>query len=181
MLTTLLLRIRLRCKSGRRRSNVRYFRRTSSFVLEFSSIGNGGVSASERIRISFAMISISPVAKFLLIPPARSATSPVIATTYSLLNFSAFAKLSLPHLSSSKITCKIPLRSRRSTKIIPPLLRLFCTHPITVTVSLTFLLLTSVHLWVLCNPFIDSAIIASYIVSSRKLCVTIPSLYTNNA
>ena len=45
---------------------------------------------------------------------------------------------------------------------------------IPVTVSLTFLLLTSVHLWVLCNPFIDSAIIASYIVSFRKLRITIP-------
>ena len=38
---------------------------------------------------------------------------------------------------------------------------LFCTHPITVTVSPRLLLETSVHRWVLFRPFIVSAIVSS--------------------
>ena len=157
----LLRRMRLRCKSGLRRSRYLYFKRISSFVLLFSSIGKGGVSASERIRICSAMISISPVARFSLTAPALFSTLPTTATTNSLLSFSAFAKFSLPHLSSSKISCKIPLLSRRSTKMIPPLFLCFATHPITVTVSPMLAADTSVHLWVLFNPCIDSAMSVS--------------------
>ena len=42
------------------------------------------------------------------------------------------------------------------------------TDRMTVTVSPTFLLLTSVHLWVLFKPFIDSAISASYFTKNSS-------------
>ena len=68
----------------------------------------------------------------------------------------AIELFSLPASASSKIIWRRPLRSLRSTKMIPPLLRLFCTQPITVTVSPTFAPFNSAQRWVLFNPFIDS-------------------------
>ena len=50
--------IRLRWMSGRLKSRKRYSRRSSSFVLLFSSIGNGGVSDSARMRKDFARTSM---------------------------------------------------------------------------------------------------------------------------
>ena len=129
----LLLNSRLRCISGLLKSRKRYFKRSSSLVLEFSSIGNGGVSDSDKMRRLLARTSMAPVARFSLTAPERASTRPVTAITYSLLNFSAFAKLSAPQSLSSKMICRIPERSRKSTKIIPPLFLLFCTQPMTVT------------------------------------------------
>ena len=147
--------------SGRLRSRNLYLRRISSLVFEFSSTGNGGVSASERILISSAMISISPVLRLGLIPPSLLLTLPVTAITNSERSFSAFVYPSAPTLLSSKISWRIPLLSLRSTKMIPPLFLLFCTHPMTVTFSPIIELSTSVHLLVLLRPNIDSAILIS--------------------
>ena len=158
---TLLRIIRFFCKSGRRKSKKRYFNRSSSFVLLSASIGNGGVSDSESTRISFARNSIAPVSRFSFTAPERFDTVPFTATTNSLLSFSALANPSASISPSSKITCKIPDRSRTSTKIIPPLLRCFCTQPITVTSCPSFASLNSAHLQVRFNPFIDSAILSS--------------------
>ena len=90
-----------------------------------------------------------------------SVTTPVAATTYSLRSFAAFSNTSLPQSCSSYTSCKIPERSLRSMKIRPPLFLYLATQPITVTVLPTSALLSSVHLWVLCIPFIDSAIVSS--------------------
>jgi hypothetical protein len=128
-------------------------------------MGKGGVSDSERMRRLAALTSIAPVARFSLTPPERASTLPVTAMTNSLLSFSAFVKLSVPQSHSSKIICKIPLLSLRSTKIMPPLFLLFCTHPMTVTVSPTLAVLSSVHLWDRFSPIIDSAMISSISVS----------------
>ena len=70
-----------------------------------ASIGNGGVSDSERTRSSSARSSIAPVARFSLTAPERAVTLPFTAITNSLLSFSAFAKPSLSISPSSKITC----------------------------------------------------------------------------
>ena len=91
----------------------------------FSSIGNGGTSASDRTRRDFTRSSISPVARFLLTAPPLSSTTPVTAITNSLLSLPAFAKPSSSMLPFSKINCMIPERSLKSTKIIPPLSRAF--------------------------------------------------------
>ena len=123
----------------------------------------------------FARTSIAPVFNLSLTAPERFITSPVTAITNSLLSFSAFAKPSLSISPSSKITCKIPERSRISTKIIPPLLRCFCTQPITVTSLPTFASLNSAQRHVRFRPFIDSAILflhsaVSYLYGMFALC-----------
>ena len=99
-------------------------------------------------------------------------TFPVTAMTNSLRSFSAFEKLSAPQSLSSKIICKIPLLSLKSTKIMPPLFLLFCTQPITVTCSPTLAVPSSVHLWDRFSPIIDSAMISSIprVVSSTAPC-----------
>ena len=113
------------CRSGRRRSRYRYFKRSSSFVLLFSSMGNGGTSDSERIRRDLARTSMVPVFKLGFAAPDRFSTIPVTATVNSLLNRSALEKLSSPQSLSSKMIWMIPERSLRSVKIIPPLFLLF--------------------------------------------------------
>ena len=130
----------------------------SSLVFEFSSIWNGGVCDSERTLIDVAITSISPVFKFSFTAAERFWTIPSTATTNSLLKVPAFAKPSAPTLFSSNTICNIPLLSLKSIKIRLPKFLLFCTHPITVTFSPILALDTSVHLWLLCKPCIDSAI-----------------------
>ena len=147
--------------SGLLRSRKRYFRRTSSFVLEFSSIGNGGVSDSDKILSSSGLISIAPVARFSLTAPERFSTVPTIATTNSLLSFAAFSRSALSVLPSSKTTWISPERSRTSTKTSPPLFLFFCTHPMMVTFSPMFASESSAHRCVLFSPVIDSAILIS--------------------
>ena len=127
-------------------------------VLLSASMGKGGVCASARIRMLSALTSISPVFKFSLVAPERFVTVPTTAMTYSLLSLSAFAKFSAPQSLSSKIICKMPERSLKSTNTIPPLFLCFCTHPMTVTFCPSLAMETSVHLWVLFKPCIDSAI-----------------------
>ena len=144
--------------SGLLRSRKRYLRRSSSFVLLFSSIGNGGVSASARVRRVLTRISISPVFRLVFTAPERASTTPVTAITNSLLRRVAFSKPASSISPFSKISCMIPVRSRRSTNIIPPLFLLFCTQPIRVTVSPILAVVTSVQRWVRFIPFIDSAI-----------------------
>ena len=122
-------------------------------------MGKGGVCDSERMRRSFAMISILPVVILGLTAPERFSTVPVTAITYSFLNWPARANPSAPVVSSLKISCSRPERSLKSIKIRLPRLRLFWTQPITVTVSPMAALTVSAHRWVLCNPLIDSAII----------------------
>ena len=121
------------------------------------------------MRISFARISISPVFKFSLTAPERATTLPATAIQNSLRSRSAFAKLSLPQSASSKISCRMPERSRKSTKIIPPLFLLFCTQPITVTVSPIFAVVSSVQRWLLFKPFIVSAMFLSSLLSFYHL------------
>ena len=94
-------------------------------VLLFSSMGNGGVSDSESTRMDLARTSMAPVARFWFTAPERASTRPVTAITNSLRSFSAFAKFSAPQSLSSNIICKMPERSRKSTKMIPPLFLLF--------------------------------------------------------
>ena len=125
MVATLLFMIRFLWRSGRLRSRYLYLSLISSLVLLFSSIGNGGVSASDSIRRLLATTSMSPVARFSFTAPARLHTVPSMAATNSERSFPAFSKHSAPHCDSSNITCNIPLLSRRSTKIIPPLFLLF--------------------------------------------------------
>ena len=156
---TLLRIIMFDCKSGLLKSRQRYFNRKSSFVLIFSSIGNGGVSDSDNTRICSATTSISPVFKFSLTAPERFCTFPTTAITYSLRIPYAFLKPSLPTVFSSNKICKIPLLSLKSTKMSAPRFLLVCTQPITVTVSPIFAAETSVHLCVLFKPTIDSAML----------------------
>ena len=156
---TRLRRIRFLWISGRRRSRKRYSRRRSSFVLLFSSIGKGGVSDSARIRKDSALTSMAPVARFSFTAPERASTRPSTAITNSLLNFSAFSKFSVPQSFSSKMIWRIPERSLKSTKIIPPLFLLFWTQPMTVTFSPIWADVNSVHLWDRFSPTIDSALI----------------------
>ena len=146
---------------GRLKSRKRYFRRSSSFTVISASIGKGGVSDSDKIRILSTFTSISPVARFSFTAPLLFSTVPVTAITNSALKEPAFLKPSSPIVSSSKYNWINPLLSRKSTKIRLPRFLLFCTHPIRVTVSPIFSLETSVHLWDLFNPFMDSAILFS--------------------
>ena len=147
MLAAMLLRnIIFLCRSGRRRSRYRYCKRKSSLVLEPVSMGNGGVCASERIRICPARTSISPVERDAFTAPALFSTVPTTAITNSLRSFSALAKCSPPQSLSSKTTCIRPERSRRSTKIIPPAFLCFCTHPIRVTSFPVSCIPSSAHL-----------------------------------
>ena len=162
---TLLFIIIFRWISGLRRSKNRYLRRKSSFVWEFSSMGKGGVSASDRMRISEAITSISPVFRLSFTAAARFSTVPVTATTYSLRREPAFAKPSLPTFGSSKTIWSRPERSRKSMKIKLPKFLRFCTQPMTVTCWPISLPDTSVHLWVLCRPFIDSAMFFLLIIN----------------
>ncbi len=144
--------------SGLLKSRYLYFNRTSSLVWLSSSMGKGGVSDSERIRILSAATSISPVFKFSFTAAERFCTNPSTAMTNSFLKVPAFKNPSSPTVSWSNTICRIPERSLKSTKISAPKFLLFCTHPITVTFSPIFSVETSVHLWVLFNPCIDSAI-----------------------
>ena len=125
-------------------------------------MGKGGVSASDRMRTDCARTSISPVARFSFTAPARLSTLPTTAATNSLRSLPAFAKPSSPTSPSSKMICRMPERSLRSTKMMPPLFLCFATHPMTVTVSPTLAAESSPHLWVLFRPFIDSAMSAPF-------------------
>ena len=146
---------------GRLKSRKRYFRRSSSFTVISASIGKGGVSDSDKIRMLSTFTSMSPVSRFSFTAPLRFSTVPVTAITNSALKEAAFLKPSSPIVSSSKYNWIKPLLSRKSTRIRLPRFLLFCTHPIRVTVSPIFSLETSVHLWDRFNPFMDSAILFS--------------------
>ena len=112
-----------------------------------SSMVNGGTSLLLRILSSCAMISISPVARFLFLLE-RSSTFPFTCITYSLPR-----RLADSHNAASFSTlntiCVMPYRSRRSTKVIPPILRAFCTQPARVTTSPTFSKRSSPHVLLL--------------------------------
>ena len=138
-----------------------------------SSMGKGGVCASDKMRRFKARISIWPVAIFSLMAPPRFSTRPVTAITNSLLSVPAFSKPSVPISFSSKTNCNRPERSRRSTKIKLPRFLLFWTQPMTVTCSPMCALDTSVHRCVRCKPFIDSAIISSK-YTDRSSCRVTP-------
>ena len=148
----------LACRSGRRRSKKRYFKRSSSLVFVFSSIGKGGVSDSERMRSVLARTSSSPVGSFGFGSERRS-RRPSTAMQYSLFKLCALWNTSSPQSSSSKISCRIPLRSRRSVNTTPPLLRLRCTQPMTVTSLPRVAPTTSPQRCVLFKPLIDSDIL----------------------
>ena len=137
---------------------------------------NGGVSDSERIRSSSGITSISPVARCSFTAPERFATVPTIATTYSARSLAAFSISAASHFPSSNTTWIIPERSLTSTNTRPPLLRFFCTHPIMVTFSPTLAADNSAHLWVLFNPFIDSAMFL-YLLFRRPYAVIYCFLY----
>ena len=108
--------------------------RTSSCASTSSSIGNTGVRASERMRISRASTSTLPVARFgLTVSAERAATSPVTATTYSERTWSATA-CAVWDTSGRATTWQIPSRSRRSMKMTPPRSRRVAAQPISVTV-----------------------------------------------
>ena len=109
----------------------------SSEVVSSSSIGNGGVRASERTRISRANTSTAPVGIFgLTVSAERRATSPITASTYSPRTRSAAACASFD-TSGRATTWQSPSRSRRSMKITPPRSRRVAAHPIIVTVRPT--------------------------------------------
>ena len=147
------------CRSGLLRSRYLYFNLSSSLVLESSSIGNGGVSASESILNSLAIISSLPVARSAFSAPFLLTKVPDTAIQNSALILLAFSNISIPQDSSSKIICTIPLLSLKSKNMIPPLTLFLATQPITQTVSPTLASTTSAHLWLLFKPSIDSAII----------------------
>ena len=134
------------CMSGRRRSRYLYLSLISSFVLESSSMGNGGVSASDSTRRLSAITSISPVASFSFTAAVLRCTLPVMAITNSLRSVPAFSKPSVPITGSSNTTCIRPLLSRRSTNMSEPRFLLFCTQPIRVTSLPISPVVTSAHL-----------------------------------
>ena len=112
-------------------------RRISSAVLMSSSIGNGGVRASERTRISRALTSTSPVGILgLTVSAERAATSPTTAITYSPRTWSAAAWAAF-ETSGRATTWQMPSRSRRSMKITPPRSRRVAAQPMSVTVCPT--------------------------------------------
>ena len=155
----MLLIIILDWISGLLRSRHLYLSLISSLVWIFSSIGNGGVSDSERILKVLAAISMSPVFKFSLTAPLLLITSPSTAITNSLRSVYALSKPSLPIIFSSKRIWRIPLLSLKSTKISEPRFLLLATQPITVTFLPISADETSVHLCDLFKPTIDSAIL----------------------
>ena len=103
------------CISGLLRSKYLYFNLKSSFVLLSSSIGNGGVAASDKILISLAITSKCPVSRFSLVAPALFSNLPTTAMQNSALSFSAFAYISLPHCDSSIFIFNKPYLSLKST------------------------------------------------------------------
>ena len=145
-------------RSGRRRSRNLYLSLRSSLVLDSASIWNGGTSDSESMRSCFARTSYSPVASSVLTPPARFSSVPTTAMQYSARSLSAFSKDCVPQSDSSNMICNMPVLSRRSVNMMPPLFLLFCTQPITVTSLPVGAPTTSAHLCVLFKPSIASAI-----------------------
>ena len=117
---TLLLIIIFDWISGLLKSRHLYFNLKSSFVLILASIGNGGVSDSERIRSCDATTSISPVLRFSFTAPERFSTFPTTAITYSFLSVYALSNPSFPTEFSSNTICKRPLLSLKSTNISEP-------------------------------------------------------------
>ena len=92
----------------------------SSCVVVSSSIGNGGVRASDRMRISLARTSTAPVASLgFTVSGERLETTPVTASTYSPRTRSARACASA-ETSGRATTWHSPSRSRRSMNTTPP-------------------------------------------------------------
>ncbi len=110
--------------------------RRSSPPSVLSSIVKGGVRLGLSTLSSLAMISMSPVAIFGFLLE-RSATVPFTCITYSRPSL-----LARSHSSAStsllNTICVMPYRSRRSTKVMPPILRVRCTQPAKVTTSPAF-------------------------------------------
>ena len=150
----------------------------SSFVFEFSSIGNGGVCDSESTRSSLGITSISPVAILSFTAPERLSTFPTTATTYSARKDAAFSMIAASVVPSSHTTCIIPERSLTSVNTSPPLFLFFCTHPMIVTVSPTLAAESSPQRCVLLSPCIDSAMVIYFlslfsISYQQNLCSTL--------
>ena len=99
----------------------------NSPVCEFSTISNGGVSLFESRRKSVTSNSTSPVGKSGFFA-ARSRTTPFAAITYSERSVNALSNTARSVLSVNA-NCKMPLRSRKSTKMSAPRSRCFCTQP----------------------------------------------------
>ena len=111
----------------------------------------GGVCASLSTVSRSAATSISPVG-ILGFLASRSITRPVTWITNSRPSFAAVSRTSAGLCSSTTI-CVMPYRSRRSTKVMAPRLRTFCTHPARVTVSFTCSARSEPHVWVLYMAF----------------------------
>ena len=119
--------------SGLLRSRYRYCSLSSSLTIAWSSIGKGGVSASENISIRETSTSISPVGMwgFLSFSPLK-ATVPSTPMTNSDLRVFACRK-PFGSLSSEKTSWVMPLLSRRSTNMRLPRSRCLLTQPSMIT------------------------------------------------
>ena len=105
----------------------------SSDVASSSSIGKGGVRASDRMRISLARTSTAPVASLgLTVSAERADTMPLTASTYSPRTRSARACASA-ETSGRATTWHRPSRSRRSMNTTPPRSRRVSAQPMRVT------------------------------------------------
>ena len=93
-----------------------------------SSIVNGGVIEAFKISNLETKTSMAPVG-ILEFLDSLSITVPVTCITNSLPKDFAFSIISVGVRSSSKINCVTPYLSRKSTQIIKPLSRVFCTQP----------------------------------------------------
>ena len=83
-----------------------------------------------------AISSSSPVFMFLFtIFSSRLASTPFTAMTYSLRMVSAFSNTSLGSSLSLKVTCMVPVRSRRPMNMREPRLRHVPAQPMS-TISL---------------------------------------------
>ena len=174
--TTLCRSTRFFSWLGRRKSRYRYFRRRSSFGETESSIWNGGVSDSERIRSSFAISSIFPVFMFgLTFSGVLAAISPRTASTYSLRMVSALANRACSAVLPSMAICTRPVLSRRAMNISCPRSRLRCTQPITVTSCPIIVSFTSQHIQLLFKPVNDSPI-SFILLSFAKFLTGVPVL-----
>ena len=95
-----------------------------------SRTSKGVVCAPLSTRSSVTNSSTSPVG-ILSVFASRSRSVPAAITTYSLFRPEAFSNTARS-VESSKISCRMPVVSRRSAKITPPLSRHFAMEPATV-------------------------------------------------
>ena len=99
-----------------------------------SSIGKGGVFASDRTRISRASTSTSPVASFGFTVSAERADDLADHGDHVLARAGRPAACAVGDTSGRATTWQIPSRSRRSMKTTPPWSRRVAAQPIRVTV-----------------------------------------------